>query len=115
MPIIRNLRVHESESAITDFFGDDSWRQVEPNAEAILEYFMRKISRYRSQVDSLPVKDEQNRRLYDLIFATGSRGMKNVLVDLKNRLNRIQTKDIRGLYSVVSGDQKQLTGFLPEN
>jgi hypothetical protein len=76
---------------------------------------MLKISGHRSQVDSLPVKDEQNRRLYDLIFATGSEGMKNALVDLKNRLNRIQTKDIRGLYSVVVGDQKQLTDFSPEN
>jgi three-Cys-motif partner protein len=111
MPIIRNLKVPESESALTDFFGDNSYRQVKPNAETILEYFIRKISRYRSEVDSLPVKDEQNRRLYDLVFATGSKGMKNVLNDLKNRLNKIQTKDIRGLYSVVAGNQKQLIGF----
>jgi three-Cys-motif partner protein len=115
MPITRNLRVPESENALTDFFGDDLWRQVEPNAEAILGYFMRKMSVHRSQVESLPVKDEQNRRLYDLIFATGSKGMKNALVDLKNRLSRIQTKDIRGLYSVVVGDQKQLADFPPEN
>lgn len=111
MPIVRNLRVPESESAITDFIGDPSWSQVEPNAEAILSYFKRKISLYRSEVDSLPVKDEHNHRLYDLIFATGSQGMKNVLDDLKNKLNKIQTKDIRGLYSVVIGDQAQLTGF----
>lgn len=111
MPIIRNLRVPESESALTDFFGDDLWRQVRPDAEAILEYLIRKISLYRAEVDSLSVRDERNHRLYDLIFATGSKGMKNVLDDLKNRLNRIQTKDIRGLYSVVAGEQKQLNNF----
>lgn len=111
MAIVRNLRVPESESAITDFIGDSSWPQIEPNAEAILRYFESKISLHRSKVDSLPVKDEQGHRLYDLIFATGSQGMKNVLDDLKNRLNKIKTKDIRGLYSVVTGDQAQLTGF----
>lgn len=111
MAIVRNLRVPESESAITDFIGDSSWSQIEPNAEAILRYFESKISLHRSKVDSLPVKDEQGHRLYDLIFATGSQGMKNVLDDLKNRLNKIKTKDIRGLYSVVTGDQAQLTGF----
>src|SRR3990170_3344067 len=44
MPVIRNLRVPEAESALTYFFGDDLWRQVEPNAEAILKYFKHKIS-----------------------------------------------------------------------
>jgi three-Cys-motif partner protein len=111
MAIVRNLRVPESESAITDFIGDSAWPQIEPNAEAILRYFESKISLHRSKVDSLPIKDEQGHRLYDLIFATGSQGMKNVLDDLKNRLNKIKTKDIRGLYSVVTGDQAQLTGF----
>jgi three-Cys-motif partner protein len=111
MAIVRNLRVPESRNAITDFIGDPSWSQIEPTAEAIVGYFEGKISLHRSKVDSLPVKDEQGRRLYDLIFATDSQGMKNVLDDLKNRLNKIKTKDIRGLYSVVTGDQAQLTGF----
>jgi three-Cys-motif partner protein len=111
MAIVRNLQVQESESAITDFIGDHSWPQVEPNAEAILAYFRSKISLYRSEVDSLPVRDEQHRRLYDLIFATNSQGMKNALDDLKNRLSKIKTKDIRGLYQVATGDQAQLTGF----
>jgi three-Cys-motif partner protein len=99
MAILRNLRVPESESALDDYFGDGLWCQVEPNAEEILGYFMRKILFYRNEVDSLPVKDEQNRRLYDLIFATGSRGMRNVLGDLKNRLNSIKTRYPRAILS----------------
>ena len=112
--ILRNLKIPESKNALDGYFGDSLWSQVEPSSEAILEYLLHKISLHRSEVDSLPVRDEQNRLLYDLIFATDSRGMRNVLSDLKTRLNRIKTKNIRGLYSVVTGDQRQLTGFLEE-
>jgi three-Cys-motif partner protein len=110
-PIVRNLRKLESQDALTDFFGDSMWREVDPHATAIVEYFVNKISEYRSWVDSFPVKDDQHHRLYDLIFATNSKGMKNAFDDLKERLNRIQTKDIRGLYSVIAGDQRQLPLF----
>jgi hypothetical protein len=31
----------------------------------------------------------------------------NVLDDLKNRLDKVKTNDICGIYSVVTGDQSQ--------
>jgi hypothetical protein len=67
------------------------------------------ISRLRAFVDSLEVRDKQHHRLYDLVFATNSRGMRNALTDLKRRLDKIQTTTIRGLYAVAAEGQKQLT------
>jgi three-Cys-motif partner protein len=111
MGINRCLMISECTSTLTDFFGDESWADFGNNIDEILNHFKNNITRYRSQVESLEVKDEQNRRLYDLIFATNSQGMKNVLDDLKDKLNKIQTKDIRGLYAVVAEGQKQLPDF----
>lgn len=110
MGINRNLMVPECASTLTDFIGDDEW--MDSNIDEVLRHFRDNIALYRSQVDSLEVKDEQNRRLYDLVFATNSQGMKNALDDLKDRLNKIQTKDIRGLYAVVAEGQTQLKDFL---
>jgi len=43
--------------------------------------------------------------------ATGSSGMRNVMQDMKNRLNRIKTKDIRAIHEVIVESQTQLTDF----
>ena len=101
--IIRNLTNPECADVLTGFFGDDTWHGLK-NTDGVLQYFMNKISlisvegRTRT-VDYLPVFDEYNHRLYDLIFATGSAGMKNALDDLKNRLAKIKTRDFREIHS----------------
>jgi hypothetical protein len=67
------------------------------------------IPGHRRVVTNLPVLDESNHRLFDLIFATGSVGMKNVTSDLKNKLGKIKTKNFREINEVMAGPQKQLT------
>ena len=112
--IIRNLTVVQSKKALTDFFGDDYWCKINPTANDLINYYMNKIAHadsYRRVVDNLPVMDEFNHRLYDLIFATGSRGMKNVMSDIKSRLEQIKTKDFRVIQQVIAGPQTQLTGY----
>jgi len=112
--IMRNLNIAKSKKALADFFGDDSWCEVNPNTDNIINYYMKKIEYvdgYRRTVDNLSVTNESNSRLYDLIFATGSRGMKNVVVDMKSRLEKIKTKDFRAIQQVLAGPQTQLTGF----
>jgi three-Cys-motif partner protein len=111
--IVRNFAIEKSENALNEFFGDKQWRNVSPSAEDLLEYYKRKIAcvGYSRVVDNLPVYDELNHRLYDLVFATGSTGMNNALADLKNRLAGIKTKDIREIHKVIAGPQRQLLGF----
>jgi len=110
--IIRNLDI--AKDALTQFFGDENWCNINPSSDDLIQYYMNKISHadgYARNVDNIPVIDESNHRLYDLIFATGSRGMTNVLSDLKNRLGRLKTRDFREIHKVVAGPQTQLTGF----
>lgn len=109
--IIRNANIDWSERALTDFFGDDSWCEINPNSDDLIKHYMNKIAGYRKVVDNMPVVDELNHRLYDLIFATDSKGMNNVLADLKAKLERIKTKDIRNILQVIAGPQQQLTGY----
>jgi len=116
--IIRNFRMAKSNSKLgklfSVFFGDDGWKDVTSTSDSIVEYYKGKMARTNSlirSIDSLPVKDELNHRLYDLIFATGSRGMHNALRDLKRRLDKIKTKDIRAINQVIADSQKQLTTF----
>ncbi len=52
-----------------------------------------------------------NHQLYDIIFATGSSGMNNVMTDLKGILEKIKTKDFRNVFEVLAGSQQQLTFF----
>jgi hypothetical protein len=69
------------------------------------------MNRFRREVHSMEIKGDKNNRLFDLVFATNSRGMKNALEDLKERLNAIRTKDIKGLYSVVAEGQMQMEDY----
>jgi three-Cys-motif partner protein len=108
MGINRNMPIPECAPAITEFFGDEeSWKGCTLD-EALANYKFS-ISERKPFVDSIEVRDEGRRRLYDLVFATGSKGMKNSFDDLKERLDKIRTKTIRGLYEVASERQKQLT------
>jgi three-Cys-motif partner protein len=109
--IIRNIPLERSKRKLTDFFGDKSWREIPPNSDDLVQKYMNKIADYRKVVKNMPVVDELNHRLYDLIFATNSKGMHNVLADLKAKLERIKTKDIRNVLQVIAGPQQQLTGY----
>lgn len=112
--VIRNLNLTQSESALAAFFGDKEWKNV-VNPDNLVEYYKNKIAvvkGFGTTVDSLPVTDELNHRLYDLIFATGSKGMSNVIRDMKKRLDRIKTKDFRQIHKVMAdGTQSQLTKY----
>lgn len=114
--IVRNLNIPESHDVLSSFFGDENWDDVQKDTDSILSYYMQKIQsiyvggKSRS-VEYLPVLDEQNHRLYDLIFATGSAGMKNALDDLKERLEKVKTRDFRQLHDVVAGPQRQLFDY----
>jgi three-Cys-motif partner protein len=107
MGINRNLKNPECASGLSDFFGDADWEDCD--IEEAFENYKFCISELRAFVDSLEVRDKQQHRLYDLVFATNSRGMSNALSDLKRRLDKIQTKTIRGLYKVAAEGQKQMT------
>lgn len=112
--IIRNLSIAKSKKALTDFFGDNKWCEINPNADDLVNYYMNKIAYvdgYRRAVDNLSVTDGSNHRLYDLIFATGSVGMKNVMLNMKSRLEKIKTEDFQVIHQVLAGPQTQLTGF----
>lgn len=112
--IVRNFSLPKSEEALADFFGDSVWKEISPTADNLVEYYMNKIAStdgFRRAVDNLPVIDESNHRLYDLIFATGSAGMSNVMSDMKKRLDKIKAKDFRHIHRVIAGPQSQLTSF----
>lgn len=112
MSINRNVGNIDCIASLSEFFGDKEWLQLDLNdADDALEYFKQKIRRHRSEVESIEVKGEKNNRLYDLVFATNSKGMSNVLNDLKKRLDSIRTKDIKGLYSVVAEGQMQMKDY----
>jgi three-Cys-motif partner protein len=112
MSITRNLGIENCIPSLSDFIGDDQWTNFTVvNTDNVLEHFKQHIRQYRSAVDSLEIRDDLNHRLFDLIFATNSQGMKNVVDDLKKKLDAINTKDIKGLYSVVAQGQKQMKDF----
>jgi len=117
--IVRNLNIAKHNRKMGrlffDFFGENGWRDVASNADSIVEYYKARVSRtneLKRSVDSLSVRDESNHRLYDIIFATGSTGMRNAMKDMKKRLNRIRTQDFRAIHEVIAEkSQSQLTNF----
>jgi len=108
--INRNLNIERSKNTLTEFFGDNLWCE-KTNSDDLIKHYMNKIASYGKTVDNVPVKDQYNHRLYDLIFATGSSGMNNVMIDLKAILEKIKTKDFRNVFEVLAGPQQQLTYF----
>jgi three-Cys-motif partner protein len=116
MSITRNLGIEDCIPSLSEFIGDTYWTNLSMvNTENVLEHFKGNIRRYRNEVDSLEVRDDLNHRLFDLIFATNSQGMKNVVDDLKKKLDTIRTKDIKGLYAVVAQGQKQMKDFFGDS
>jgi len=112
MSITRNLGNADCLKSLSEFFGDDQWSTLSiVNTDTVLEHFKQNIRKYRNNVDSLEVRDETNHRLFDLVFATSSTGMNNVVASLKKKLDAIRTKDIKGLYAVVAQKQKQMKDF----
>jgi three-Cys-motif partner protein len=116
--IIRNLELAKDNPKLGElfltFFGDEEWRNITAEADAIIDYYKSKFSQadgFIRAVDNVVVRDDLNHRLYDLIFATGSRGMHNAMQDLKTRLRKIKTKDIRNIHQVIAESQSQLTDF----
>lgn len=112
MSVNRNLGNIDCITSLSEFIGDKDWLDTARHGvDRVLNYFKQKMRMYRSEVDSIEVKGEKNNRLYDLVFATNSKGMKNVLTDLKKKLDAIRTKDIKGLYSVVAEGQMQMKDY----
>lgn len=105
--INRNMKIERVRNSLTEFFGDTMWLNYN-NSDELIQHYMNKIGQYRSAVDNVTVKDESNHPLYDLIFATNSSGMNNVMMDLKLKLEKIKTKDLRNVLQVLAGPQQQL-------
>jgi len=102
MSITRNLGIENCIPSLSDFIGDDQWTNFTVvNTDNVLEHFKQHIRQYRSAVDSLEIRDDLNHRLFDLIFATNSQGMKNVVDDLKKKLDAINTKASKA-YTLLS-------------
>lgn len=112
MGILRNINKNESKDTINNFYGDSSWQDINPSADDLIKHYMSKIAGYNKAVDFISVINETNTRLYDIIFITGSKGMKNVLSDLKIRLQRLRTKDFKNTFKTLKDpQQQQLTGY----
>jgi len=112
MSLIRNITKVESRNSVSEFIGDGEWTRLDPlDIDNVLDHFKSKMNRYRREVHSLEVKGDKNNRLFDLVFATNSKGMKNALEDLKKRLDEISTDYIKALYSVVAEGQKQIKDY----
>ena len=113
MSLNRNITKIESRQSVSEFIGDEKWTHLSNlNIDNVLEHFKAKMNRYRRRVHSLTVEGDRNNRLFDLVFATNSRGMKNALDDLSTKLDAINTKTIKGLYSVVAQGQFQMSSFI---
>jgi three-Cys-motif partner protein len=113
MGINRNLNNEDCIPVLTEFLGTEDW--IGKDIDYVFNQYKSRIAMHRQSVSSIEVLDEKNRRLYDLVFTTGSVGMRNALEDVKKRLNEIETKTIRGLYEVVAENQKQITEFWTKN
>jgi hypothetical protein len=112
MSVVRNLPNSESYPSLSTFVGDTDWINLESlTLDKFLDYFLDKMRKHRREVHSVRVNGAGKNRLFDLVFATNSKGMNNSLQDLSKRLDEIKTKTIKGLYKVVAEGQSQLSFF----
>ncbi|MCJ7505129.1 three-Cys-motif partner protein TcmP [Candidatus Bathyarchaeota archaeon] len=117
--ILRNIGEAKDHDALgetfTRFFGSEDWRNLEVNGDSLVQFYKSRLANVDGKARTtynIPVKDESNHRLYDIVFATGSAGMGNVISDLNERLDRIRTRDFRSLCSALVGESTQLNDFL---
>jgi len=89
----------KGEHALTNFFGDDSWRSCQ-NVRQLRDLFLTKLSEYRSFADVLSI---EGKFPIDIVIATKRGPYISAWEYLKLSFSELKPKDVEALLNVFKG------------
>jgi three-Cys-motif partner protein len=92
---------------------EDVWLHLNGYDE-LIEHFGEKLAlvgRIKRTTFRIDIRDEENRPLYGLLLATGSRGFANIIGDLKRRLDSTGVIHLKNIYAELTGKGKPLDTY----
>lgn len=96
--------------SFNDFFGNENWKTCE-DGNALVELYCSQIRQFKKYVEVIPVFQTGERKLYDLIIATNSKGGSNVIGDARRIMEVTTTELFRDALKVVTGKTTEITQF----
>lgn len=111
----RNLSIalnpeHEGDQGLTDFLGNDSWKECQSGDE-IVERYRRQIASFGKLTEILSVNRVGETKIYDIILSTRSRGGMNVMRGIAEKLRQVTTEKIKSQAIVGSGRIKPIDEY----
>lgn len=93
--------------SLNDFYGDSSWSS-QPDGDGLLQLYIDKIKNFRKYVLTIPVFQTGERKLYDIIIATDSKGANNIVADATEVMKVTDTEVIRDALAVATNKMDTL-------
>ncbi len=92
------------------FFGNENWKTCD-DGNALVELYRKQMSKFKKYTYVIPVFQTGDRKLYDMIIATNSKGGGNVIDAARKIMDVTTTELFRDALKVVAGKTKDLTEF----
>ena len=109
-----NRNNKNSKKSLTEYFGDDSWKDIN-NSDEFVNRYRQKIEQlgYLNKYKTYTIDIETLRgQRFDLILASQSPGAGHVLKYIKEKVKNVNTKCIDDAFAVVTGKSKDLYSFI---
>lgn len=94
-----------------EFFGDQSWKNYKTGDE-LLSLYRHKLESTGKHTFVIEVFKKGENKLYDIIFVSRSSGATNVVEDIRQLLDYVDTELIKGVFEVVSKKRTAITDFM---
>lgn len=99
-----------AEQSFNEFFGNMDWKKCE-DGNTLVELYCSQMSQFKKYVHVIPVFQTGERKLYDLIIATNSKGGSNVIDDARRIMEVTTTELFRDALKVITGKATDITQF----
>ncbi|MDE1766113.1 MAG: hypothetical protein KGI27_07545 [Thaumarchaeota archaeon] len=99
-----------TEQSLNEFFGNNEWKKCE-DGNSLVELYRSQIAQFKKYTHIISVFQSGERKLYDLIIATNSKGGSNVIDDARRIMEVTTTELFRDALKVVAGKTTDLTQF----
>ncbi len=94
--------------SLDEFFGDSNWVKFS-TSEELLQYYIDKIKTKKNYIFQIPIYQTGQRKLYDIIIATNSKGAGNIVSDANKIMEATSTELITNALKVVASKSSDLT------
>jgi len=101
------------EKSMNDFYGNCDWSKYYEGND-LLKLYVQQIYKFKTYVFVIPVFQMGERKLYDIIIATNSKGGSNIIGDGSRIMSATTTEMILDACKVLANKSTEITEWFPK-